>query len=86
MNLADLSDPTFWIPTLISLVAVVLFYIDMRRREEKDREASHVMLDLIRTMRKELKVMRVQKGIGNVTQQELLKKEQMDWNMFAVIK
>lgn len=45
--MVDLSDPTFWIPTIIPVIAIILTYVDMRRRYAQDRAASKAALDFI---------------------------------------
>jgi hypothetical protein len=79
--MADLSDPTFWIPTIVSVAGLLLVYVDMRRRQQSDREASKLMFDLISTMRDELQLLKQQMGnSGLTTQQALLQKqEQAQW-------
>ena len=79
--MADLSDPTFWIPTFISIIALILVYVDMRGRQTSDREASKVMFGLITTMREELQLLRQQIGSAGLTSQQALlqKKEQAQW-------
>lgn len=49
--MADLSDPTFWIPTIISLIAVGLTYVDIRRRIAQDRAASKATLNFMSKQR-----------------------------------
>ena len=79
--MANLSDPTFWIPTIISLIAVLLFYVDTRRRQKADREAGETMVSLIRTMGKELDLIKQQIGQSGMTKQQiaLQKNEELDW-------
>jgi hypothetical protein len=50
--MVDLSDPTFWIPTAISLVIVALMYWDIRNRLSKDKDAVQTALKL-RTKQRE---------------------------------
>ena len=71
MPFSDLSDPTFWIPTVISIVAVVLFYVDMRWRLKQEQAASISMLGLISAMREELQLFREQLSKGKLTSEEL---------------
>ncbi len=71
MTISNLSDPTFWIPTLISIIAVFLFYIDMRHRLKQEQEASKSMLNLINVMREELNLFREQITKGRLTNEEL---------------
>jgi len=49
--MVDLSDPTFWIPTIISLIAVSLAYLDMRRRYAQDRIGSEAALAFMKKQR-----------------------------------
>ena len=83
--MTDLSDPTFWIPALISIVGLALVYIDMRRRQSSDREASKIMFGLITTMREELQLIRQQIGASGITSQQALlqKKEQAQWKQLT---
>ena len=71
MTISNLSDPTFWIPTLISIIAVFLFYIDMRQRLKQEQEASKSMLNLINVMREELNLFIEQITKGRLTNEEL---------------
>lgn len=71
MAISDLSDPTFWIPTIISLIAVILFYIDMRSRLKQEEDASKSMLDLINIMKDELQLFREQMNKGKPSSEEL---------------
>ena len=79
--MADLLDPTFWVPAIISVVGLILVYLDMRRRQTSDREASKIMFDLIATMRQELQLIKQQIGSSGITSQQSLlqRKEQAEW-------
>jgi hypothetical protein len=71
MPFEALLDPTFWIPTVISGIMVILFYIDMRRRLKQEQEASKSMLNLINLMREELILFREQINKGRLSNGEL---------------
>src|SRR5579872_6586383 len=58
--MADLTDPTFWIPTIISIIAISVSYLDVRRRQHSDREATEALLALIKTMKEELDLLEKQ--------------------------
>jgi hypothetical protein len=89
--MANLYDPTFWIPTVISLVAVVLAYMDIRRRQTQDRIASQATLSFIATLKRELQLVRNQLAQGFVSnellaQQRLAQKREQDaWNRLVDI-
>ena len=53
-------DIAFIITTAIAIIAVILSYIDMRRRLKQEQEASKAMASLINTLREELELFRVQ--------------------------
>ena len=77
----SLTDPTFLVPTIIAVGALVVSVAEIRR-ERKDREISRAMLDLIKTMREDLK--RVQQPIyaqspGILSESELRKREALQW-------
>jgi hypothetical protein len=70
----SLVDFTFWIPQLIALTAVVLTYVDMRRRQKQDREFAEAQAELIDTFREELELFRKQLNQGgrpNLSNDEL---------------
>ena len=71
--MADLGDPTFWIPTAISMVAVVLLYLDMRGRIKREETTSTELAQLVKVMREELELFRKQTQGGQLTTQELLR-------------
>lgn len=66
----------------VSIVAVILTYIDMRRRLNQEREFSKSMARLIDTLREELQLFR-KKSMTNedMERQNLLaRREQQQWN------
>ncbi len=73
--MADLGDPTFWIPTAISIVAVLLFYLDMRWRIKREEKTSVEMAQMIRVLKQELELFRKQAEGGHLTSQELQKQK-----------
>jgi hypothetical protein len=79
--LADL-DLAFVITTSIAIIAVILSYIDMRRRLRQEQEASKAMANLINTLREELELFRNQsKTSEDLERQKLLaRKERQQWN------
>jgi ATP-dependent Zn protease len=87
--MADLSDPTFWIPTAISIVAVLLFYLDMRGRIKREEKASTEMAQMMKVLKDELDLFRSQRQAGKVTSQDIAKQEQIDatWkNILSALK
>ena len=66
----------------ISIAAVILTYIDMRRRLKKEREFSKSMAKLINTLREELQLSRKKSMTKDeLKRQKLLaQKEQQQWN------
>lgn len=63
----------------VSIVAVVLAYVDMRRRLKQEREFSQEMARLINTLREELQLFRT--STSDTTRQNLLAhKEEQQWN------
>jgi len=72
----------FVIPVSISIVAVVLTYIDMRRRLKQEREASQSMANLINTLREELELFRKQFKTSEDSKRQriLAQQEQQQWN------
>ena len=66
----------------VSIIAVVISYIDMRRRLKHEREASQSMANLINTLREELELFRKQsKTNEDLARQRLLaQREQQQWN------
>jgi hypothetical protein len=85
MTATNLSEITFWIPVIISVFAVILFYVDMRRRLKQEQDASKSMLDLINVMREELTLFREQIGRGKLSNEEferqklLQRQEELKW-------
>lgn len=71
----------------VSIVAVVITYIDMRRRLRQEREFSKSMADLINTLREELELSRKQsKTSEDIKRQELLFKQgQQQWKQITDI-
>jgi hypothetical protein len=66
----------------ISIVAVILTYVDMRRRLKQEREFSMSMADLINTLREELEIFRKQSiTSGKSKRQQLLaQREDKQWS------
>jgi hypothetical protein len=77
----DFSDPAFWMPLLVGIVAVVFGGVALWR-QVKDRRVSKATLDLLQTMRKEIREPRpTQTGIisQSSSAQELRKREDLEW-------
>jgi hypothetical protein len=53
-------DLAFALSLSVSIIAVVLTYVDMRRRLKQEREFSKSMVELINTLREELQLFRKQ--------------------------
>lgn len=75
-------DLPFILTLSISIVAVILTYIDIRRRLRQEREFSQSMANLINTLREELELFRKQSMTSeDVKRQKLLaQREQQQWN------
>lgn len=79
--MADLDLP-FVLTLSVSIIAVIVSYIDMRRRLKREREFSQSMANLINTLREELELFRKQSMTSeDVKRQKLLaQREQQQWN------
>ena len=79
--MADFDLP-FALGLSISIIAVVISYIDMRRRLKQEREFSQLMANLINTLREELRLFRKKSTTSDdIERQELLtKREKQQWN------
>ncbi len=83
--MSDISELTFWIPTVISIVAVTLFYLDMQRRVKEGEKASETMLNLIKVMREDQRHSTAGLLSGQQTNQEqsrqllLQKQRELQW-------
>lgn len=75
-------DLPFVLTLSISIVAVILTYIDIRRRLGQERDFSQSMANLINTLREELELFRKQSMTSeDVKRQKLLaQREQQQWN------
>jgi len=88
--LSDLDLP-FVLTLGVSIVAVILTYIDMRRRLKQQQDFSKSFVKLVNTLREELKLFRKQSKGVSATGQELEKqkilaqKEQQQWNQLKDI-
>ena len=71
----------------VSIIAVAITYIDMRRRLKQEREFSKSMANLINTLREELELFRKQSMTSeDVKRQELLFKQgQQQWSQIKDI-
>jgi hypothetical protein len=71
----------------VSIIAVAITYVDMRRRLKQEREFSKSMANLINTLREELELFRKQSMTSeDVKRQELLFKQgQQQWSQIKDI-
>jgi len=85
MQFEALLDPTFWLPLAVSIIAVILFYIDMRRRFKQEQDSSKALAELVSSMREELKLFRKQLEGSALSRTELerqkllAQREQQQW-------
>jgi len=74
-------DLPFVVTISVSIIAVVITYVDMRRRLKQEREFSQSMANLINTLKEELQLFRKQSSAN--MDLELLKilteREQQQW-------
>jgi hypothetical protein len=78
-RMIDFSDPGFYLPVLLGVVAVVLAGFAVWRQRQ-DRKVSKATFDLLRTMRKEIQstqLVPAQPGI--LSQQELRRRDALEW-------
>jgi hypothetical protein len=75
-------DLPFALTISVSIIAVAITYVDMRRRLKQEREFSKSMANLINTLREELELFRKQSMTSeDIKRQELLFKQgQQQWN------
>lgn len=85
-NLSNFDLP-FVVTISVSIIAVVLTYVDMRRRLKQEREFSQSMANLVNTLREELELFRKQsKTNEDLKRQELLIQQgQQQWNQIKDI-
>jgi len=85
-NLSDFDLP-FALSLSVSIIAVAITYIDMRKRLKQEREFSQQMANLIKTLREELELFRKEsKTSEDLKRQELLaKKEKQQWKQLTDI-
>jgi len=68
----------------VSIIAVVITYVDMRRRLKQEREFSKSMANLINTLREELQLFR--KPTEDLARQQLLaQREKQQWKQLTDI-
>ena len=84
--MADL-DVTFLLTFGVSLVAVIISYVDMRRRFKKQQEFSKSFVGLVNTLREELQLFRKKSMTSDdLKRQKLLaQKEQQQWKRMSDI-
>src|SRR5206468_1721661 len=81
--MTDFSDPSFYLPVVLGIVAVVFAGYALWRQKQ-DRSVAKATFNLLRTMRKELRnAPTAQTGItpqqGILPQQELRKRDALEW-------
>jgi uncharacterized membrane protein YccC len=83
--MADFSDPSFYLPVLIGVIAVVIAGFALWRQVQ-DRSVAKASFNLLRTMRKELRTApTTQPGITPTSQQaivsqaELRRRDALEW-------
>jgi len=72
----------FVVALSVSIIAVILTYIDMRRRLKQEREFSKSMANLINILREELELFGKQSRTSEDIQRQrfLARREQQQWN------
>jgi hypothetical protein len=80
-------DLPFVFTISVSIIAVAITYLDMRRRLKQEREFSQSMANLINTLREELELFRKQsKTSEDIKREELLFKQgKQQWNQIKDI-
>jgi hypothetical protein len=80
-------DLPFILTISVSIIAVVITYVDMRRRLKQEQEFSKSMANLINTLREELELFRKQSMTSeDLKRQELLFKQgQQQWKQITDI-
>ena len=75
-------DLAFGLSLSVSIIAVVLTYVDMRRRLKQEREFSQSMADLLKTLKEELELFRKHSSTTeDIERQKLLaEREQQQYN------
>ncbi|SRR6266566_1569018 len=81
--MTDFSDPSFYLPVILGIVAVMLAGYALWRQKQ-DRSVAKATFNLLRTMRKELRTAPApQPGISPqqaiVSQAELRKRDALEW-------
>lgn len=78
-------DLSFILTISVSIIAVAITYIDMRRRLKQEREFSQSMANLINTLREELQLFRKQSMTNEDSRrQELLaRKAEHQWKQIT---
>ncbi len=81
--MTDFSDPSFYLPVILGIFAVVLAGYALLRQKQ-DRGVAKATFNLLRTMRKELRTSPTPKqGItpqqAILSQQELRKRDALEW-------
>jgi hypothetical protein len=77
-------DLPFILIISVSIIAVVITYVDMRRRLKQEREFNKTMANLVNTMRQELELFR--KPNKDLARQQLLaQREKQQWKQITDI-
>jgi hypothetical protein len=77
-------DLPFILIISVSIIAVVITYVDMRRRLKQEREFNKTMANLVNTMRQELELFR--KPNEDLARQQLLaQREKQQWKQITDI-
>ena len=80
-------DLAFALSLSVSIIAIVLTYIDMRRRIKAERDFNKSMAKLVNTLREELELFRKQSKTGeDIERQKLLARQgQQQWKQLTDI-
>src|SRR2546422_9648956 len=84
--MTDFSDPSFYLPVILGIVAVVLAGFALWRQKQ-DRSVAKATFNLLRTMRKELRTTATTQPAGItptpqqaiVSQAELRRRDALEW-------
>ena len=74
--MTDFSDPTFWVPTLVAVVALAFAVFEWWRGRE-DRAIAKAMFAVVKSLRKDLS--EVSKSLPSANQAEIRRREEFEW-------